>query len=157
MGPNLLPETLFILLRFRLYPTARHLYTCPRSRWQGLNEIFWCRVVGDDGHGYDTTSDITTYRFKRLSFGLTSWTLLLASTLRELADCSEQTLARAASLLDNSTYVDDFASWAENEVEVIALHYSYELTSLMRTIRLPMAKWASNFTQLKTIRTDEGQ
>lgn len=55
----------------------------------------------------------------------------------------------------NSTYVDDFAAGAENEIEVIALYY--ELTSLMRQIRLPMAKWASNSTQLKTVWTAEGQ
>jgi hypothetical protein len=112
-------------------------------------------VVGDDEDGYETTSHITTYRFKRLPIGLTCNPFLLAATLRELADRHKKTFLHAASLLVNSIYVDDFAAGAETEVGVIALYY--ELTSLMKQIQLPMAKWASNSTQLKTVWTAEGQ
>ncbi|XP_023711286.1 uncharacterized protein LOC111866509 [Cryptotermes secundus] len=162
MGPNLLPETLSILLRFRLYPSAiigdvsqAFLQLILDHDDRDLTRFLWYRVVGDDEHGYETTSDITTYRFKRLPFGLTCSPFLLAATLRELADRYKQTFPHAASLMVNSTYVDDFAAGAENEVEVIALYY--ELTSLMRQIPLPMAKWASISTHLKTVWTAEGQ
>jgi hypothetical protein len=111
-------------------------------------------VVGDE-HGYETTTDITSYRFKRLPFGLTCSPFLLAATLRQLADCHKQTFPHAAALLVNSTYIDDFAAGAVNEVQLIALYY--ELSSFMRQIRLPMAKWASNFMQLQTIWTAEEQ
>ena len=55
----------------------------------------------------------------------------------------------------STAHVDDFAAGTANEVEVIALYY--ELTSLMRQIQLPMAKWASNSQQLKAVWTAEGQ
>jgi hypothetical protein len=156
MGPNLLPETLSILLIFRLYPLAiigdvsqAFLQLVLDQDDTDLTRFIWYRVVGDDEHSYETTSDITTYHFQRLPFGLTCSPFLLTATLRELADRHKKTFPHVASLLVNSTYVDDFAAGAENEVKVIALYY--ELTSLMRQIRLPMAKWASNSTQLKTV------
>jgi hypothetical protein len=140
MGPNLLAETLSILLRFILYSSAiigdvsqAFLQLVLDQDDKGLTRFFWYRIVGNDKHGYETTGYITTYRCKRLPFGLTCSPLL-----REHADRHKQTYRRAASLLVNSTYVDGFAAGAENEVEVTALHY--ELTSLMRQIRLPMAK-----------------
>jgi hypothetical protein len=162
MGPNLLPETLSILVRFRIYPSAiigdvsqafLQLVLHPDDR--DFTRFFWYRVVGDDEHGYETTTDITNYRFKRLSFGLTCSPFLMAATLRELSDRHKQTFPHAASILVNSTYVDDFAAGAENEVQLITLYY--ELTFLMRKIRLFMGKWASNCTQLLTIWTAEGQ
>ena len=59
----------------------------------------------------------------------------------------------AAALLDSSTFMDDFAAGAENDDCLTNLYY--ELISLMKQIRLPMAKWATNLKHLKDVwRTD---
>jgi hypothetical protein len=59
----------------------------------------------------------------------------------------------AAALVDNSTFMDDFAVGAENDDCVTNLYF--ELVHLMNQIRLPMAKWATNSKHLKEVwRTD---
>ena len=45
--------------------------------------------------------------------------------------------------------MDDFAAGAEDENGVIKVYY--ELSSMMKLINLPLAKWATNPEQLKTI------
>ena len=60
----------------------------------------------------------------------------------------------AAALVDNSTFMDDFAAGAENDVHVTNLYY--ELVNLMNQIRPPMAKWATNSEHLKEVWRTEG-
>jgi hypothetical protein len=47
----------------------------------------------------------------------------------------------ATALVDNSTFMDDFAAGAEND-NVTSLYY--ELVNLINQIRLPTEKWATN-------------
>jgi hypothetical protein len=58
----------------------------------------------------------------------------------------------AAALVDNSTFMDDFAAGAEND-SVTSL---YELVHVMKQTSLPMAKWATNFENLKEVWRTEG-
>jgi len=55
----------------------------------------------------------------------------------------------AAALVDNSTFMDDFAAGAENDECVTNLYY--ELVHMMNQIRLPMTKWATNSKHLKEV------
>jgi hypothetical protein len=78
MGPNLLPEILAILLRFRLYPVGiigdisqAFLQLSLDRNDRDLTRFLWYRVTADDEGNYDTTGDVMTYRFTRLPFGLT--------------------------------------------------------------------------------------
>jgi len=52
-------------------------------------------------------------------------------------------------------FMDDFAAGAENDNSVITLYY--ELTALMKLIKFPLSKWASNSEQLNAIWRAEGQ
>jgi hypothetical protein len=52
-------------------------------------------------------------------------------------------------------FMDDFVAGAEDGNGAISLYY--ELTALMKTIKLPMAKWATNCEELKAIWKAEGQ
>jgi len=45
----------------------------------------------------------------------------------------------AAPLVDTCMFMDDFVAGMEDGNGAISLYY--ELTSLMKTIKLPMAKW----------------
>jgi hypothetical protein len=51
--------------------------------------------------------------------------------------------------------MDDFAAGAESENGTIKVYY--ELSSMMKLINLPLAKWATNAEQLKAIWKAEGQ
>jgi len=161
MGPNLLPEILATLLRFRLYPVGiigdigqAFLQLSLHRRDRDLTRFFWYRIIKDEDGNYDTTREIMTYRFTRLPFGLTCSPFLLSATIRELADMYKAEFPTAASLVDNSTFMDDFAAGAENDVRVTSLYY--ELVNLMNQLGLPMAKWANNSEHLKEVWRTEG-
>jgi hypothetical protein len=49
---------------------------------------------------------------------------------------------RAAPLIDNNMFMDDFLAGAHYGNGAISIYY--ELTALMKTIKLPMAKWATS-------------
>ena len=51
------------------------------------------------------------------------------------------TYPTASALIDRSTYMDDFATSALDDITTI---FS-EVTSLLNTIRLPMYKWTTNY------------
>jgi hypothetical protein len=105
MGPNLLPEILATLLRFRMYPVgiigdigqAFFQLTLQKGD-RDLTRFFWYRVIKDEDGNYDTTREIMTYRFTRLPFGLTCSPFLLSATLRELADMYKAEFPTAAAL-----------------------------------------------------------
>ncbi|KAJ4430558.1 hypothetical protein ANN_19146 [Periplaneta americana] len=144
MGPNLLPEVLSILLRFRTYRTAiignieQAILQLKLDRKDRFDQVFWYNVTQDDEGKYEMTSDVTIYRFTRLPFGLTCSPFLLSAALRELAYLHKSTFPSAASLIDNSTstFMDDFVASRENDNQVISLYY--ELTQLMNIFSLPM-------------------
>jgi hypothetical protein len=136
MGPNLLPEILATLLRFRLYPVGiichisqAFLQLSLDRNDRDLTRFLWYRVTTDDEGNYDTTGDVMTYRFTRLPFGLTCSPFLLSATIRELADMYKSKFPTAANLVDSSIFMDDFAAGAESDDGVINLYY--ELTSMM--------------------------
>jgi hypothetical protein len=55
----------------------------------------------------------------------------------------------AAAVVDNSTFMDDFAAGAEDSNGLITIYYQF--TALMRKIIIPMGKWASNSEPLRNI------
>lgn len=162
MGPNLLPEILAILLRFRLHPIAivsdireAFLQLVLDEKDRDLTRFLWYNVIEDSEGNYFTGNEVTTYRFTRLPFGLTCSPFLLSAALREHADRHKMRFPIAAPLIDSNTYMDDFAAGGESENHVIALYY--ELTALMKLLSFPLAKWASNSNQLRMIWKAEGQ
>ena len=154
MGPNLLPETLVTLLRFRLYPVGiignigqAFLQLSLNRRGRDLTRFFCYRVIKDEDGNYDTTREIITYCFTQLPSGLTCSPFLLSATTTELADMYKAEFPTAAALVGNSTFMDEFAAGAENDDWVTNLYY--ELIYLMTRIRLPMAKCTTNSKHLK--------
>ena len=93
------------------------------------------------------------YCFTRLPFGLTCRPFLLSASLTEHADRHKGTFPMAVPL--NNTFMEDYAAGAENDNGAIAIYY--ELTTLMKLINFPLAKWASNSEPLKAIWRAEGQ
>jgi len=120
-----------------------------------LTRFSWYRITQDSEGHYHTTDEIITYCFTRLPFGLTCSPFLLSAALREHADRHKGTFLTAAPLVDSNMFKGDFAASAENDDSTIAIYY--ELTTLMKLINFPLAKWASNLEQLKSIWRAEGQ
>jgi len=85
MGPNLKPEILAILLRFRLHQSAIDGDVMQTFLQQVLDRDRDLIIHEDEGR-YRTTDEIITNRITRLPFGLTRSTFLLAAILREHAE-----------------------------------------------------------------------
>jgi hypothetical protein len=160
MGPNLLPKIFAILLRFRLYPTAivsdltqAFLQLALDEKDRDLTRFFWYKIAQDSRH-YHMTDEAMTYRFTRLPFGLTCSPFLLSAAVREHADRHKITFPTAAPLIDSNTYMDNFGAGADNDN---AITIYYELTALMKLIKFPLAKWATNSDQLTAIWRDEAK
>ena len=67
IGPNLLPEILATLLRFRLYPVGiigdtgqAFLQLNLHRRDRDLTRFFWYRIIKDEDGNYDTSREIIT-------------------------------------------------------------------------------------------------
>jgi hypothetical protein len=153
MGPNLLPELFATLLRFRFNPVAiigdihqAFLQLQLDEKDRDLTRFFWYCVTRDDKGNYNTTDEMICYRFTRLPFGLTCSPFQLSASVRELATTHKDTFPTAASLVDRSTFMDDFVAGAEDN-GVIAIYY--QLTAFMRIYSFPMGKWASQFGTLE--------
>jgi hypothetical protein len=138
MGPNLLPEILSVLLRFRLYKCAiladvsqvfLQITLEPTDR--DLTRFPWYRVVPNSQGSYHTTDEFITYRFTRLPFGLTCSPFLLSFTIRTLATIHHDTYHTACAFMDRSTYMDYFAVSATHDNDIITIFF--EVTSLMNT------------------------
>ena len=130
MGPNLLPEIFATLLRFQLNPIAivgdiqeAFLQLQLDVKNRDLTRFFWYHVTRNDGGNYSTTYEVISYRFTRLPFGLTCSPFLLSASLRELADMHKESFPVAATLIDSSTFMDDFAAGAEDSNGLITIYY----------------------------------
>jgi hypothetical protein len=106
MGPNLLPEILATLLRFRLHPVGiigdigqAFLQLSLHKGDRDVTRFFWYRVIKDEDGNYDTTRGIITYSLARLPFGLTCSPFLLSATIRELSDMYKAEFPNAAALV----------------------------------------------------------
>ena len=91
MGPNLLPEILGTLLRFRKHSKAvacdgdqAFLQLTLHERDRDLTRFLWYRVEREPDGTYNTSDELISYRYKRLPYGLTSSPFLLSATIREL-------------------------------------------------------------------------
>jgi hypothetical protein len=68
-------------------------------------------------------------------------------SLWELATVHNGSLPTAAALEDSSALMDDFATGAEDIIDVITTYY--QLTSFLGKISLPLGKLASNWEPLR--------
>jgi hypothetical protein len=134
MGPNLLPEIFAIPLTFRLYPeaivsdiTQAFLQLALDEKDRDLTRFFWYKITQDSEGHYHTTDEVMTYRFTRLTFGLTCSPFLLSAAVREHADRHKVPFPTAAPLIESNTFMDDFAVGAESDNDVITIYSEMSL------------------------------
>ena len=151
MGPNLLPKVLATLLRFRKHPVAlsgdiqqAFLQLCLDRNDRDLTRSLWYRIFQDNEGNHYTTKEVVTYRITRLPFGLTCCPFLLSATVRELATMCGEKYPKAAPLIDNHIFMDDFVVIVADGNETINIYY--ELTALMKTIN---SQWLNGLSDAR--------
>ncbi|GFR26584.1 CCHC-type domain-containing protein [Trichonephila clavata] len=155
-GPNLLPDILAMLLRFRLSKIAitsdgsqAFLQLILADEDRDATRFLWYKTEHiSDGNLY-IADEIVTYRFTRLLFRLTSSPFLLSASLRELATMYKQTYPIATKHIENNIYMDDFVIGTSTDTEAITLYR--EMLQLTSHISLPLAKWTSNSKTLQGV------
>lgn len=137
-GPNLIPNLVEILLRFR--------------RWKfGLTAdiskaFLQIRVVEEDQdvHRFvwHVQDEIRTMRFDRVVFGNTSSPFLLNATIRFHLKHFEN--SKVVDELNENLYVDDWLTGADSQEEIA--HMARDAENVMGKGGFPLAKWGSNST-----------
>ena len=149
ISPNLLPEGLATLLRFRGHLVAVIGDIQQAFLQLSLDRFLWYRISKNDKGNPYTTNEVVTYRFTRLPFGLTCSPLLLSATVREHATICREEYPNVAPLIDSNMFRDDFVAGVEDGNGAIGIYD--ELSALIKTIKLPMAKCATSCEELKEI------
>ncbi|GFS51090.1 integrase catalytic domain-containing protein, partial [Nephila pilipes] len=155
-GPNLLPEIVGCLLRFRKHEFAvtcdgkqAFLQLILHEKDREFTRYRWYKLEFDSSGTPYFTDEIAVYRFSRLPFGLTCSPFLLCASTRELAMKHISEFPIAASMIDKHLYMDDFLASTETETHITMLYH--EITDLMTLMKLPMEKWATNSLKLKDV------
>jgi len=69
--------------------------------------------------------------------------------VRELATMCREEYPNSVPLLENNIFMNDFVAGVEGGNGAISIYY--ELSALMKTIKLPMDKWVTSCEELKGI------
>ncbi|XP_035221394.1 uncharacterized protein LOC118203391 [Stegodyphus dumicola] len=144
-GPNLLPESIGCLLRFRLHEFAvtcdgkqAFLQLSLHKEDRDVTKFFWYKLKSDSSQPTTFTDEITVYRFTRLPFGLTCSPFLLCAATRELAAKHIAEFPIAAPMIDKHLYMDDFLASMETESRIIMLYH--EIKNLMALMKIAYGK-----------------
>lgn len=155
VGPNLLPDILATLLRFRLHKIAitsdgrqAFLQLILADEDRDATRFLWYKTTYTPDGKLRIEDEIETYRFTRLPFGLASSPFLLSATLRELATMYKQTYPSATKQIENA-YMDDFVMGTSTDTDATILYQ--EMQQLTSHISLPLAKWTTNSKILQNV------
>lgn len=143
-GPKLQAELWMVLTRWR---TVRYAFTTDIVKMyrqiavhpqdSHLQRIVWrC----------DQDSDVKDYELTSVTYGTTSAPYLALRVLKQLAKEERSRWPRAASALEEATFVDDILSGADNPSE--ARQLQMDLIDLLQSGGFELSKWASNCSKL---------
>uniref|UniRef100_A0ABD2XDY7 Integrase catalytic domain-containing protein n=1 Tax=Trichogramma kaykai TaxID=54128 RepID=A0ABD2XDY7_9HYME len=143
-GPNLLPQLVSVVARWRRYPIAfaadvSKMYLQVRIHpedWK-LQTILWRD---------DPRKEIEHYALTTVTFGSGPSAFLANRTLRQLADDEEDRFPLASPIVRNEMYMDDVLSGAF-DVES-AIRKRDQLSALLSAGGFTLAKWMTNDAEL---------
>ncbi len=147
VGPNLNPELLEVLMRFRLYETA----------WVAdiTKAFLQIELVKEDAEVIrflwykdpkDRTS-LTEYTWVRLPFGLTCSPFILKAVLFKHLELYEDIYPETVAQLRKQLYVDDWLGGADTLEK--ALKTIREAIIILREAKMDLAKWITSNRQLE--------
>ncbi|GFR71744.1 Gypsy retrotransposon integrase-like protein 1 [Elysia marginata] len=135
-GPNLIPDLVQILLRFRQWKyaltadiTKAFLQINLHPEDRDVHRFLW-----------NLNGNTRVMRFKRVTFGNTCSPFLLNATLRFHLSKFEH--SATVEKLQNNLYVDDWLTGADTETEIMDM--MSEADEIMQKGGFPLSKWASN-------------
>lgn len=150
IGPNLNPDLLIVLIRFRQHPIAftgdiekAFLQVSLAERDRDVVRFIWLTGPPDA----DTTKT-RIMRMTRVVFGGSSSPFLLAATIRNHLEKYKVTKPHAVNILKDSLYVDDLIASASNVEEAYALTASAK--EILADASMNLCKWTTNSPELKT-------
>ncbi|XP_054628394.1 uncharacterized protein LOC129179316 [Dunckerocampus dactyliophorus] len=149
-GPNLNPDLLAILVRFRLNPiafmadiTKAFLQISVAEEDRDALRFLWLTGPPDA----EQTS-VCTMRMARVVFGVSSSPFLLAATIRRHLEQYQVSHPHIADTIKDHLYVDDFIASSRD------VGSAYVLTKgakeILATAGMNLCKWTTNSPELKT-------
>lgn len=142
-GKNINPESVEILLRFRMKQfvlicdiKSAFLQIGLQDQDKDMTRFLWL------SNGNDLESDIIPYRMKRMPFGVTASPYILAFVLRYHFKqfCGNQ--HELYQLLSTNFYVDDFVVSLDSEHQCVEM--AKTITSILADMKSELSKWKSN-------------
>ncbi|XP_022908833.2 uncharacterized protein [Onthophagus taurus] len=157
-GDNLIPDLLQMLLNFRIGAIGvtsdikKAFLQTPSINDNDRNVLrfLWYKdPVPENLTSAMELSNITTYRMKRVTFGIISSPFLLAATLRKHFEDQPDKLQNTASILSKSFYVDDLVTAASTLDQAQNL-YS-ESMQILHAANMNLRKWCSNDAKMMAV------
>ena len=144
VGPDLLQNLIFVLLRFRQYKYAvsadiegMFLQVGFLARDQMSLRFLWRE---------DTTSNVVVHQYTRHIFGARDSPTCANFALRKTATDNMSTYPEAASVVNENFYMDDYLDSFENVTQ--AIKTSRDLVSLLKLGGFNLTKFVSNADEI---------
>ena len=151
-GPNLNPELLSILLKFRQHKVAfmaditkAFLQISIREQDRDALRFLWT----DDLPKIHEKVNIRILRITRVPFGASPSPFLLAATIRNHLMKYQQLYPTVTSTLDKCLYVDDLICSAPSVQEAASL--SMQAKAILKDAGMTLCKWSTNSDELKNL------
>jgi len=152
-GPNLFPELLGILLRFRLYKIAfvadiqkAFLQICIAENDRKFTKFLWYDEINQDTN---KIGNIIAYQFCRVPFGFRSSPFLLNQTIKHhLKKCKAQ-FSETIEAIEENIYVDDIIFSIDSE-EIVTQTFN-DMNKIFELMSMQLHKWNTNSHHLQNI------
>lgn len=148
-GPNLNPDLLTVLVRFRLHPVAfmsditkAFLQISIAEEDRDVMRFLWLTERPDD-----KSTNLRVLRIACVVFGVTSSLFLLAATIRKHLEKYQASHPQVINTLKDSLYVDDFIDSSSSVEEAHVLTTSAK--KIMSDASMNLCKWTINSPELK--------
>ncbi|XP_064469670.1 uncharacterized protein LOC135384399 [Ornithodoros turicata] len=151
VGPNLNPDLLATILRFRKHSVAvtadiekAFLQISLNPNDRDAFRFMWYTFMPESGR---PLSEIEVWRMTRVPFGAASSPFLLAATLRYHFNLMSSTYPETYRKLTDGFYVDDFVTSVRSREEAEILHD--EANKVLSAAGMHIRKWATNDSELQ--------
>jgi len=145
-GPNMFPNLMGIILRFRLHKYAITADVEKAFLQVGIDEIdrkfirfLWYSSIKDNSW---PSSDIVTFQFKRLPFGFRSSPFILNYIISHHLDKMSAKYPTTVNILRSNVYVDDVIVSHESSVQIQST--INDMAEIFSSMSMRLHKWNSN-------------
>ncbi|XP_046640292.1 uncharacterized protein LOC124323580 [Daphnia pulicaria] len=153
-GPNLNPNLLWVLMRFRMNRISwiadiekAFLKIVPKPEDAEAVRFLWQREPEDPSF------DLMAYKWKRVPLGLSSTPFLLRVSVNKHLLSVKSTFPETVEQIEKQLYVDDFLGGADDKTTAVTT--VGETVTLFSEAQLNMRSWTTNNKQLRDFLTEK--